>query len=76
MYDLYNDHEFFNYGGNTMNAKQRNIVGNIAKCDCGYEYNPFASGLIDDAWIDKDEVAHFEHRCPKCNKKNTTDCDW
>lgn len=71
FYNIYDDPEFFNYGGATMKRTE-----NIIKCECGYEYDPFASELIDDAWVDKKYVAHFEHRCPKCNKTNISGCKW
>jgi acetone carboxylase gamma subunit len=42
----------------------------VKKCSCGYEIMPFMSNMITDAWVDKKFIAHFEFRCPDCNKKN------
>jgi len=48
----------------------------IKKCVCNYEIMPFASHLIDDAWVDKKNIAYFTFFCPNCNKKNIFKLSW
>lgn len=45
-------------------------------CTCGVESDPFKLNLIDDAWVDAGEVAHFEFKCPGCSKVNEVKIIW
>jgi len=49
----------------------------IIKChSCGYEIMPFTSEMIKNAYLDKDNVAHFEFDCPKCATLLESTAEW
>jgi Zn finger protein HypA/HybF involved in hydrogenase expression len=39
------------------------------KCKCGRMTNPFALGIIDDAWS-KNNIDYYGFKCPQCQKRN------